>query len=98
MASTTANEIERKLRQGLTVADLIAELEGMNPDAKVVFVCDYGDYTHTQQALPVETIEATGAAAYCLTTSAYSRSGLALAEMEEDGEANPDCTDIVVLR
>ena len=72
---------------GITVADLIAELETMNQDAKVLFVCDYGDYHHTQQALPVnEIVEAdTGD----LEESAYSQSRVAFIE-ERDANDEPD--------
>lgn len=33
----------------ITAAQLIAELEGIPPDAKVVFASDYGDRCGTQQ-------------------------------------------------
>ena len=72
---------------GITVADLIAELETMNQDAKVLFVCDYGDYHHTQQALPVnEIVEADTSD---LAESAYSHSRIAFVE-ERDANDEPD--------
>lgn len=67
---------------GMTVADLICELEGCNPDAKVLFVCDYGDYHHTQQALPVNEISTMPMSA--LVESAYSQSRIACVEDDEE--------------
>jgi len=40
----------------MNVKQLIEELENMDPQAEVYFVCDYGDYHHTQQAMPVEVV------------------------------------------
>lgn len=78
-------EIQRQLRGGLTVADLIAELQNQDPDAIVVFQCDYGDYNHTQQALPIEEVERMQRDQR-LENSAYSHSGLSIAEEEEVDE------------
>ena len=70
-----------KLRT-LTVARLIDLLEGESPDALVIFSTDYGDHHHTQQALPLrgelETVT--------IEKSAYSNSGFAIAEPDEDGD------------
>lgn len=74
--STRAEEVTRKLRRGLTVEELIGELQELPKDAKVVFVCDYGDHCHTQQALPVEEICELDYGTDCLDTSAYSQSGV----------------------
>lgn len=68
--------VERKLRNALTVRDLIVMLEDMPSDAPVLFACDYGDYHHTQQALPIVT--AVQLRMGNLSESAYSRSGIAL--------------------
>ena len=77
-------EIEETLCTGMTVADLIERLQDCDPDATVLFVCDYGDYHHTTQALLVEDIEERTARS--LVDSAYSRSGLALVDADEDAE------------
>lgn len=75
--------IDRKLQGALTVRELIEQLQGMPEDAKVLFVCDYGDYCHTQQALPCgEVLDAVTTAS--IVESGYSQSGLAL--VEDDGE------------
>lgn len=94
--------MERKLRNALTVRDLIEELQNMPEDAKVLFVCDYGDYAHTQQALPCgEVIEVITADIY---ESAYSQSGLAARmdddrDNQEDGDEDPEeQTPIVIIR
>jgi len=52
-------DVSYKMKQALTVSQLMEQLERMDPDAKVVFVCDYGDYHHTQQALPVLEVDET---------------------------------------
>lgn len=87
---------------GLTVAELISELEAMPLDARVFFACDYGDYNHTQQALPVDNVAK-------LTTddleeSGYSKSGIALRDERDDDESeereasSAEAQSIVVLR
>lgn len=72
----------------LTVAELIERLEDMDPEARVVFTCDYGDYHHTAQALPiVDDIEQSGK----IEESAYSHSGFAL--VEDDGSEDDEDMD-----
>lgn len=59
----------------------------------MLIVCDYGDYHHTQQALPVaEIIDCDSGS---LVESAYSNSGLAL--QADDPEAPDDDTQTVVI-
>ena len=76
----TITSENRSLRNACTVADLIAELESMDQDAIVLFACDYGDYHHTQQALPVASVQELSDEEV-LVESAYSRSGLAIEEV-----------------
>lgn len=63
----------------ITVAELIELLQDQNPDARVIFSTDYGDHSHTEQALPIrgELDEVT------IEKSAYSNSGWAIAESNE---------------
>jgi hypothetical protein len=75
----------------ITAAELIELLQDYAPDTKVIFSTDYGDHSHTQQALGLrgESEEVT------ITKSAYSNSGFAIAEPDEDdvdemGEQNAD--------
>jgi len=75
-------KIERSLDNGMTVEDLKAILEDMDPESIVLFTCDYGDYHHTAQALPVEGVEEKEA--FILYESAYSRSGIALRKEDDD--------------
>ena len=94
-------KVERALRHGLTVADLISELEGLPPDAKVVFACDYGDCCHTQQALPVS--EAIEVESTYLVESGYSRSGIALIDDDPDEDEENEAAEtkgepIIVLK
>ena len=91
-------EIERKLSNCLTVKELIQELEYLHlpPDAKVIFACDYGDYCHTTQALPVETVDV--AIEADLTDSAYSRSGVALSDPDRESAKEGRNAPVVILR
>jgi hypothetical protein len=75
--------IERKLRNALTVAQLIKQLQSEPPDAVVLFTCDYGDITHTRQALPVKRVDEIDSCEF-IEESAYSQSGLALQDGDED--------------
>lgn len=88
----------RTLTRGMTVADLIRELETFPEDAIVCFTCDYGDYHHTEQCLPVETVDEVQCDEV-LVESAYSRSGLAIQHIdyEEQDEEHPGW-NVVVLR
>lgn len=86
----------RQLRNALTVAQLIEALQECNPEAKVVFTCDYGDHCHTQQALPLEEVRDLD---FCerLENSAYSQSGLALCEYDPLDEGEPSKPQLVVV-
>lgn len=66
----------------ITVAELIALLQDQDPDARVIFTADYGDYHHTAQALPIrgELDEVT------IEKSAYSNSGYEINENDDDDE------------
>jgi hypothetical protein len=77
------NPIDRVLSRGLTAAQLIEALSEMSPDAVPLFVLDYGDYCHTQQALPVTEVRGMEEAEV-IQESAYSKSGLALEEVDDD--------------
>lgn len=86
---------------GLTVKELIEHLEELPQDARVFFACDYGDYGHTQQALPVDSVEELTENE--LEESGYSNSGVALRNSDSDEDedekgSDEDPTPIVVLR
>lgn len=70
----------------ITVAKLIELLQDQDPDAKVVFSTNYGDYSRTEQALPlkgeIDTV--------CVEKSAYSNSGFAVAENDGYDRNEPD--------
>lgn len=92
-------KVMRTLERGVTVADLIAELKTFPSDAVVCFACNYGDYSRTEQLLPVTTAdELSDTEEVCET--AYSNSGLAIADsMEENGdETGDESRNVVVLR
>ena len=88
---TMHRDVRNVLERALTVKGLMEILECLNPDAHVLFTCDYGDHSHTMQALPVENIKEELTAR--LKNSAYSQSNVALRdedEDEEDGRADQD--------
>jgi hypothetical protein len=93
--------IERKLSNALTVEELIDELQQYPKDARVVFACDYGDHSHTTQALPIETVDE-NTTEETIIESGYSSSGLAIRNAEEcdayadDAEATEGETFIIL--
>ena len=96
------SKIDRVLSRGLTAAQLIEALSGMSPEAVPLFVCDYGDYCHTQQALPVTDVRGLKEAEV-IQESAYSKSGLALEEVDDDEKytaaaENGGRPNVVILR
>lgn len=78
-----AQDTPRQLRNAMTVRDLIDELKDANPDALVIFGCDYGDHVHTEQALPVTTVDELDSYEE-LSDSGYSTSGLAVKEWDDE--------------
>lgn len=82
--------IQRVIGSGMTVAQLIAELEGLNQEAHVVFASDYGDRCHTLQALPVAEIEEFDDERQRFELSAYSDSGVELADRDDEDEDDED--------
>jgi len=66
----------------ITKEELMEVLENLPEGARIVFTSDYGDYHHTDQALPlkgdVEERE--------IVKSAYSHSGFALLDVDQDEE------------
>ena len=92
---TNMSKIQRKLQCGLTVGELIDELRNYDNEAKVVFACDYGDHCHTQQALPVVTVDEYPIDV--LEESAYSHSGVSFREPDERDEDAPDITQTVII-
>lgn len=75
----------------ITVRELIDRLGDEDPDARVVFGADYGDHCHTEQALPIRGyVEAA-----TITPSAYSGSGYAIGEPDDD---DVDDATYVVIR
>ena len=81
-------EVEQVLEQSYTVRQLIAELKGMDPDARVLFTCDYGDRHDTQQALPIGEIDEYES--NLLRESGYSQSGVAFVEGDGESLASAD--------
>jgi len=85
------NEGNRTLsrRGNLTVGQLIEYLQELPAEATVLFACDYGDYHHTTQVLPVTSAAELSDEEY-LEESAYSRSGIALGDLSQEGSAEDD--------
>jgi hypothetical protein len=78
-------------RNAMSVSALIAELEGMPEDAIVVFGTDYGDYHHTEQALPVCSVDELPSGS--LVESAYSRSQVAIVYDDDVEYFCPKCEE-----
>lgn len=66
--------------RSLTVAHVRDLLEGYDDDQLVVFTADYGDYSHTPQALPLRG----EAQEREIEESGYSQSGWALVPQERE--------------
>lgn len=87
--------------RGITVGELKALLEDEDQDAIVVFTTDYGDYHHTEQALPLKgEVESYDDARLVVKKSGYSNSGF---EFREDEDADDDSEEgeligVVVIR
>lgn len=75
-------EVENKIDEAMTVAELIEHLQELDQEAHVLFTCNYGDFHRTEQALPVSDVNPVATSQ--ITDSAYSRSGLALVDDDED--------------
>lgn len=92
----THSESRRRLERlgAMTVADLIEELKQYDGDALVVFGADYGDMGHTEQALPVQSVDMI-ADEELERCEGYSRSGVAIVKSNDD-ESHRD--DVIVLR
>ena len=85
-------KIPGSMKRTMTVGELRRELADYEDETPVVFACDYGDYHHTTQVLPVGDVEEHDESE--LVKSAYSQSGVALNQNEEFGG---DGDTVVVL-
>lgn len=79
----------RAIRGAMTVRELREELESYDDDAVVLFACDYGDISHTIQALPVRSADEIDCDER-LAESAYSQSGAAIEDEEYRGDGEDD--------
>ena len=78
----------------ITVAELRELLEDQADQALVVFSANYGDYHNTQQALPLR-----GEVEECsLTKTAYSNSGYAIAEPDDEDAEDMGGETYLVIR
>lgn len=77
----------------LTAGALIEALKGCDPRAVVLAASDYGDYRHTEQALPVASV--TIADSRRVGPSAYSGSGLCILPQTRDVA---DAVPVVILK
>lgn len=66
--------------KSITVVALIELLQGHPANMKVIFTTDYGDRSHTEQALPIHGDTET----VVIEKSAYSNSGFAIGEDSDD--------------
>lgn len=98
-----SREVEHQMEAAFTARQLIEELEALDPDARIFFVCSYGDYHNTPQALPVgEIVQDLDTSN--LAETAYSQSHIRLVEDDEedqgplDEEPGEDVFPVAVLR
>lgn len=72
----------------------MAALQNEDPQARVLFSSDYGDRSRTEQAHPIRgrVEEVT------LRDSAYSNSGYAVADGDDDDDDAKEGTDVTFLR
>lgn len=89
-------EVMRVSEQAYTAKQMREILDRMDDDARVFFVCNYGDRQRTQQALPVsEVVESdTG----LLAETGYSQSGIALVDEEYLNQCDNATFPVVILR
>ena len=92
-------EVNQVLEQSFTVRQLVEELQGMDQDAPVLFACNYGDLSRTQQALPIA--EVNEYESNLLQESGYSQSGVAFNEGDDEPlvstDEDEDETETVVI-
>jgi hypothetical protein len=89
------NEVKRTLNEAVTVGELRAMLEDHDEESLVVFICDYGDHCHTQQALPIKVAEQFSSDDF--RTSGYSQSGIAMIEEMHESVKDYDEESIPVV-
>jgi hypothetical protein len=82
-------EVKQAVENAMTVGQLREILDGLEDSVPVMFACDYGDYHHTTQALPLESGEIMSQGQ--LRSSAYSHSKVSLAKYDEDDENGAYC-------
>jgi hypothetical protein len=95
------SKIDRAILEGAVTAHRLAEALLEGPDVPVVFVCDYGDYHHTEQALPVGNHEELDPTVQRLVESGYSNSGVALHTDEypsDEPYKDEDVVNVIILR
>ena len=83
--------VEKVLQNGMTVGELIAELESMDPDSIVCMISHYGDYGRTMQAMTVKHIEQEPIGRF--VESRYSDSGVALIDILDEREGDDEGDD-----
>jgi hypothetical protein len=96
-----SDECRTHFRRALTVAELIDELEQLEPAAMVVFETCYGDITNTRQLLAVQVAEQFDPASEYIYSTTYSNSGVAVRDREEEGdedEGGQEDLAVVILR
>ena len=84
MKTTDKESIHRTLQNAMTVRQLIERLEELDQDAPVLLACNYGDYHNAMQTLTIDDVDEMQSTD--IAESAYSHSGLALIDDNEDAE------------
>jgi hypothetical protein len=84
------SKLTNALESGLTVEELIEELQSMDPESRVVFAYNYGDHGRTEVAEVVTTIDE-GAVEW----SEYHRMPKTIET--DDGQVQDDVASVVVI-
>jgi hypothetical protein len=81
-----------KLENCMTVADLIEELKNFDPEMRVAFSYNYGDYGRTQVVHCVRNADEER-----VRDNAYTRSLALIDDKDEGGSEEEDSTEVTVL-
>lgn len=92
-----SNAIQRLLERASTVAELIEELQMLDPESKIIFTSDYGDRCKTQQAFADYTVDELDPESETLAETGYSGSGVCVQENDEAEDSYSDEFDNVVI-
>ncbi len=81
--SNNRDDLEDLVQRCMTASEMIEALESFPDDAPVMFTCDYGDFHHTKQVLPITSCELDSSNSL-RGGSGYSQSHVKFVDANED--------------